>query len=213
MEGMTMSTQYGFHFDASRCTGCKTCVLACKDAKDLTNDQAFRQVYEFEAGDGWTQDETGCWTCGSTCYYVSSACNHCENPACVAACPQGSMTKDPETGLVYNDPETCIGCGACATACPYGAPKVDAETAVSIKCDGCSERVAQGGVPVCVASCPSRALDFGPIDELRAAYGDMAAVAPLPSADQTGPSVVITPCYNAVECGGAGVGVNESELV
>lgn len=213
MEGMTMSTQYGFHFDASRCTGCKTCVLACKDAKDLTNDQAFRQVYEFEAGNGWTQDEAGCWTCGSTCYYVSSACNHCKNPACVAACPQGSMAKDPETGLVYNDPETCIGCGACAVACPYGAPKVDAQAAVSIKCDGCSERVVQGGVPVCVASCPSRALDFGPIDELRAAYGDVAAVAPLPSADQTGPSVVITPCYNAVECGGEGVVVNEPELV
>ncbi|MFR0707306.1 MAG: 4Fe-4S binding protein, partial [Eggerthella lenta] len=26
-------TQYGFHFDGTRCTGCKTCVLACKDKK------------------------------------------------------------------------------------------------------------------------------------------------------------------------------------
>ena len=26
--------QYGFFFDARRCTGCKTCVLACKDYRD-----------------------------------------------------------------------------------------------------------------------------------------------------------------------------------
>ncbi|EAA1836826.1 4Fe-4S binding protein, partial [Salmonella enterica subsp. enterica serovar Heidelberg] len=26
-----MTTQYGFFIDSSRCTGCKTCELACKD--------------------------------------------------------------------------------------------------------------------------------------------------------------------------------------
>ncbi|EIW0582878.1 4Fe-4S binding protein, partial [Klebsiella pneumoniae] len=26
-----MSTQYGFFIDSARCTGCKTCELACKD--------------------------------------------------------------------------------------------------------------------------------------------------------------------------------------
>ena len=30
-----MTTQYGFFIDSSRCTGCKTCELACKDYKDL----------------------------------------------------------------------------------------------------------------------------------------------------------------------------------
>ena len=28
-------TQYGFYFDGSRCSGCKTCVLSCKDVKNL----------------------------------------------------------------------------------------------------------------------------------------------------------------------------------
>ena len=28
-----MTTQYGFFIDSSRCTGCKTCELACKDFK------------------------------------------------------------------------------------------------------------------------------------------------------------------------------------
>ena len=205
--------QYGFHFDATRCTGCKTCVLACKDGKDLGFDQTFRQVYEFEAGTGFMADETGCWNCGSVCYYVSSACNHCANPACTAACPQSSMVKDPETGLVYNDPETCIGCGACATACPYGAPRVDTARGVSIKCDGCRERVALGSTPLCVESCPARALDFGPLDELQETWGDTAAIAPLPDPAPTNPSVVITPCCNAVEVGGAGAVVNACELV
>lgn len=31
-----MSTQYGFYIDSSRCTGCKTCELACKDFKNLS---------------------------------------------------------------------------------------------------------------------------------------------------------------------------------
>lgn len=30
-----MTTQYGFFIDSSRCTGCKTCELACKDFKIL----------------------------------------------------------------------------------------------------------------------------------------------------------------------------------
>ena len=33
-------TQYAFHFDGSRCTGCKTCEFACKDYYDL--DSALR---------------------------------------------------------------------------------------------------------------------------------------------------------------------------
>ncbi|OSB96938.1 4Fe-4S dicluster domain-containing protein, partial [Klebsiella pneumoniae] len=28
------------------------------------------------------------------------------------------------------------------------------------KCDGCHERVAEGKKPICVESCPLRALDF-----------------------------------------------------
>ena len=42
-----MSTQYGFFINSARCTGCKTCELACKDYKDLTPDVSFRRVYEY----------------------------------------------------------------------------------------------------------------------------------------------------------------------
>ena len=65
------------------------------------------------------------------------------------------------------------------------------------KCDGCYERVAVGKKPICVESCPLRALDFGPIDELRSTYGTLAEIAPLPAANFTKPCIVIKPNANS----------------
>ena len=189
-------TQYGFFFDATRCTGCKTCEFACLDYKDLTPEFALRKVYEI-AGGTTDRDENGCFA--STCfsYSVSEACNHCNNPACVSECPTGAMHKDEETGLVSVDTEVCIGCGTCATACPYGVPKVDPEKAFSVKCDGCAERLAAGEKPVCVLACPARALDFGPIDEL-SAMGEQAAILPFCDPTLTDPNTVVKACEDAV---------------
>lgn len=50
-----MTTQYGFFIDSSRCTGCKTCELACKDFKDLGPEVSFRRIYEYAGGD-WQED-------------------------------------------------------------------------------------------------------------------------------------------------------------
>ncbi|MNJ64729.1 Anaerobic dimethyl sulfoxide reductase chain B [compost metagenome] len=65
------------------------------------------------------------------------------------------------------------------------------------KCDGCYERVAVGQKPICVESCPLRALDFGPIDELRKQHGTLAQVAPLPAAHFTKPCIVLKPNANS----------------
>ena len=46
---------------------------------------------------------------------------------------------------------------------------------------------------ICVESCPQRALDFGPIDELRQKYGTENQIAPLPSAGFTHPNLVVKP--------------------
>lgn len=51
--------------------------------------------------------------------------------------------------------------------------------------------------PICVDACPLRALDFAPIDELRKTYGDLAAIAPLPSPEHTAPNLVIKTNKNA----------------
>lgn len=44
---------------------------------------------------------------------------------------------------------------------------------------------------------PLRALEFGPIEELRQKHGTLAAVAPLPRAHFTKPNIVIKPNANS----------------
>ena len=182
--------QYGFHFNARRCTGCKTCMLACKDCKDLGPSVSFRQIYEV-AGGNWAQGDDGLWTQDCFAYYVSSACNHCASPVCMDVCPTGAMHKD-DRGLVCVDERRCIGCGYCALSCPYHAPKVDRAVGHSVKCDGCMSRVAEGLKPVCVEACPLRALDFGLIADLRKRYGTTADLPPLPDSSETVPNLVVT---------------------
>lgn len=86
-----MTTQYGFFIDSARCTGCKTCELACKDYKNLTPEVSFRRIYEYAGGD-W-QEDNGVWQQNVFAYYLSIACNHCEDPACTKVCPSGAMHK------------------------------------------------------------------------------------------------------------------------
>ncbi len=89
---------------------------------------------------------------------------------------------------------------------PYGLPVRrpavhNADKGHMTKCDGCHGARRRGEKPICVESCPLRAPDFGPIAELRAKHGQLAAVAPLPSAHFTRPSIVIKPNANARPCG------------
>lgn len=98
-----MTTQYGFFIDSARCTGCKTCELACKDYKNLTPEVSFRRIYEYAGGD-W-QEDNGVWQQNVFAYYLSIACNHCEDPACTKVCPSGAMHKR-EDGFVVVDEES-----------------------------------------------------------------------------------------------------------
>ena len=185
--------QYGFHFDATRCTGCKTCVVACCDKNGLEDGRQFRHVLAYENG-GWRQDRmTGAWHQDVTHDYVSVSCNHCDDPACVKVCPTKAHAKhDDKGGLVLIDPAKCIGCGMCAKACPYGAPVLDEKAHKMTKCDACVDRVVKGELPVCVAACPQRALDFGYVDDLKAKYGEGAHIEPLPSPAMTKPNLLVT---------------------
>ena len=59
------------------------------------------------------------------------------------------------------------------------------------KCDACIDRVVKGEMPVCVAACPQRALDFGYIEDLKAKYGEGAHIEPLPPASVTKPNLIL----------------------
>ena len=48
---------------------------------------------------------------------------HCQKPSCVSVCPVSAMTKDPVTGIVDYNKNTCIGCRYCQVACAFNIPK------------------------------------------------------------------------------------------
>lgn len=183
--------QYGFYINSAKCTGCKTCSVSCKDKKDLDVGPKLRRVYEYGGGT-WVQRD-GVWQHDVYSYYVSIACNHCDEPACAQGCPTGAMTKREQDGLVVVDQDRCVGCRYCEMRCPYGAPQFDAEKKVMSKCDGCFDLLELGKSPVCVEACPQRAIEFGPITELRQKYGQLNEIAPLPIASLTKPNLVIHP--------------------
>ena len=186
-----MKKQYGFHVDISKCTGCKTCQVACKSLKNSPTEVSFRRIYEYTGGT-WLDNGDNTWRQDVFAYFVSISCNHCERPICVSSCPTTAMHKDEETGLVLVDHSKCIGCRYCEWACPYAAPQFDAKIGQMTKCDGCIDRLKKGQKAFCVATCPLRALDFGPIEELQAKYGKVSAIAPLPHESFTGPNLSIT---------------------
>ncbi len=225
---MTESTQYGFYVDSTKCTGCKACHVSCKDrqSNEIRNNSnpegnalpalegvTWRRVYEYGGGE-WTKGNNGCFEQNVFAYYMSIGCNHCSEPVCVKACPTGAMHKRREDGLVHVASELCIGCESCARACPYDAPQIDRERKVMTKCDGCFERIAEGRKPVCVESCPLRALDFDTMDNLRAKYGDGDGhIAPLPSPGITSPNLIIKANRNGQPAsGGEGKILNLSEV-
>ncbi|MDB2387233.1 dimethylsulfoxide reductase subunit B [Shewanella sp.] len=225
---MTEQTQYGFYVDSTKCTGCKACHVSCKDRQSNeirhnSNPQdnalpalsgvTWRRVYEYGGGE-WSVGNNGCFEQNVFAYYMSIGCNHCAEPVCVKACPTGAMHKRREDGLVHVAQDLCIGCESCARACPYDAPQIDHQRKVMTKCDGCYERIANGRKPVCVESCPLRALDFDTMDNLRDKYGDGDGhIAPLPSASITSPNLIIKANVNGCPAGsGEGQVLNSAEV-
>ena len=214
-------SQWGFYFDQSRCLGCKTCMLACKNWNELRrgdNKINIRDMTQYEVGEGRKEKgNTYIDSTGQTNYkefrkfymkenwrkietyesgvvltnsdntikstfdrrYVSISCNHCEKPKCVDACPAGNIVKDTDTGIVLAG-KSCLSCGKCREACPWDAPQFydeignyslgDPDRPLMTKCTMCYDRINEGLKPACVAACWNRAMDAGPMDELKARY-------------------------------------------
>ena len=191
---VTAGANYGFFFDQTLCTGCKACQVACKDKHDLPVGVNWRRVVEYSGG-SW-QQSGNTFTPNNFTYYTSIACNHCEDAICIEVCPTTAMSRR-EDGTVYVDADKCVGCRYCEWACSYSAPQFNADTGQMTKCDLCYDYRSTGQDPACVSACPSRALDWGPIDELREQYGTTDNIAPLPDPSVTNPRLVINPHRDA----------------
>ena len=173
--------QFGWLIDLDKCTGCDTCTVACKSENNtrplgsplpskngrgvLPDHVSYRWVVKKESGEYPTPAVT----------FVTSACNHCEHPACWAACPVAdpnnihndintAIFKREEDGIVLINQDFCIGCKQCIHACPYGAPQFNSVTEKVEKCTFCVHRLYDGNgertgfEPSCVTSCVGNAL-------------------------------------------------------
>ncbi len=148
---------YAFTFDASACSGCKACQVACKDKHSLPVGVLWRRVYEVSGGSWQPQGES--WATDVFAYNLSIACNHCVHPKCAGVCPVDAYIVRRD-GIVYIDESKCMGCGYCARACPYAAPQYHPELRHMTKCNFCHDHIDAGLPPACVAACPMRVLDF-----------------------------------------------------
>ena len=89
-------------------------------------------------------------------FYFPRICNHCLNPACVAACPSGALYKRGEDGIVLVDQQRCRAWRACVAACPYKKTFYNWSTGKSEKCILCFPRLETGQAPACFHSCVGR---------------------------------------------------------
>lgn len=169
--------QYRFHFDMTKCIGCKCCVVACNEQNGNPAEINWRRVGEIEGG----------WYPNTQRLHLSMGCNHCLEPTCLAGCPVDAYSKDPITGVVIHDAETCIGCQYCTWNCSYGVPQYNAERGVVGKCDMCHNRLAEGREPACVSACPESAIEIEIVNivEWKRDYVASANAPGLPSADDS----------------------------
>ena len=182
--------------DLRRCTGCRTCTLACKAEYEVPLDSWNAVVKDVEVGS----------YPNISVDFLPRLCNHCEGnetdkmPPCVKICPEfpkdrkvfitaegkkiryrdGATYKRPD-GMIMYDLSMCIGCGKCIEECPYGARSFnkrlmsgkDPEKPAIVKCSFCVHRVDNGVEPACVTACPNDARIFGDLTDPKSAVSKL----------------------------------------
>ena len=195
--------QLGWLIDLDKCTGCDTCMVSCKSEN---NTRPLGSPMPFKNGRGVIPDhvsyrwvikrEAGVYP-NPTITFVTSSCNHCQHPACLASCPKSNINdpanpsnaiyKRAEDGVVLINQDACIGCKNCIQACPYGAPQFNSTTDKVEKCTFCIHRLQAGLQPACVTSCVGNALHV--VDDFDVAESGMNAPDGFSDPGLTKPSV------------------------
>jgi molybdopterin-containing oxidoreductase family iron-sulfur binding subunit len=179
--------------DLEKCSGCMCCDVACKRENFTPPGVHWSKVNIYETGKYPLTKLRS----------LPTLCMHCEEPACLKACPTGATSKRAD-GVVTIDNDRCIGCGYCALACPYQArvlndtdPRpyhephdftpferigyfgrlgsVEHGKGVIEKCTFCLHRIERGAEPACVEACPAGARIFGDLDDPESEVARLAA--------------------------------------
>ncbi len=120
---------------------------------------------EPKTGPNWDEDEGAGEYPNSYYFYLPRICNHCNNPACLAACPRKAIYKREEDGVVLVDQSRCRGYQHCVAACPYKKVYYNPLFKRSEKCIFCFPRVEQGLAPACARQCVGRIRFVGYLDD------------------------------------------------
>jgi carbon-monoxide dehydrogenase iron sulfur subunit len=139
--------------DVEKCMGCRSCEFACAVAHSSAKDINTIVIKGERPGYRINIEAYGRNA-------VPIHCNHCEEAACMLACPTGAIYRESEKGPVLFKSERCISCKMCVHACPFGVITISPEGKGVLKCDLCIDRLAKGQEPACVASCPTGALRY-----------------------------------------------------
>ena len=96
--------------DLNRCIGCRTCIVACRyyheivdHATAMPNEMPYYLRVESRSRGTFPNLTVDTWVV---------PCQHCDEPICAGACPEGAISKDPATGIVRIDKDICNGCNA-----------------------------------------------------------------------------------------------------
>jgi len=92
---------------------------------------------------------------------IALQCRQCAQAPCLDSCLTGALSRDPESGTVVIQESNCIGCWTCTLFCPYGVIYPWPERKIALKCDRCLYMES----PVCVDTCPTKALELVDIDQ------------------------------------------------
>jgi formate dehydrogenase iron-sulfur subunit len=178
----------GFFTDTSVCIGCKACEVACKEWNVIPQDG---QVWTGESYDNTSELGANTWrhvafieqdrATGLRWLMESDVCKHCTHAGCLDVCPTGALFRTEFDTVVVQE-DICNGCGYCVPACPFGVidkrhlPATPGTLPAFLgkkedgrvwKCTLCYDRLHGGHEPACAKACPTKSIQFGPLDELR----------------------------------------------
>ena len=126
--------QYRFHFDMTKCIGCKCCVVACNEQNGNPADDQLAAR---------RRNRRRLLSRHPALLPLDGL-----QPLPGAVLPDRlsgrGLHKDPVTGIVLHSADACIGCQYCTWNCSYGVPQYNPERGVVGKCDMCHGRLSDG---------------------------------------------------------------------
>lgn len=130
--------------DPEKCSGCCLCELICSGVKERVFNPEKARIRVIKESPGFS---------------IAFACHFCNEPPCVAACPNEALSAD-ENGVLSVAEENCTACGVCVEACEFGVLILKPDAELPVACDLC------GGEPQCIKFCPESALKLATFEEI-----------------------------------------------